>query len=541
MDDSLQHKLVSKPRGTFHSKHILILAFIILSINILFNVLLAYNGMGYPYDTFLLSPIDRFGDFFQALDGFNIVDTWGGDHADFVYFNNFLPLSASLYFISGKLIELSGNKHVVIIIYYIIVLGVTFYMAKRAGNSVPIILLALLSYPMIFALDRGNIAMVVFLFILFSVITENIVLSTLAIAMATSIKLTPIIFLAPILLSRAISLRWIVQVVSLFIGWFVIITLVCIQVNGRFLTPTSFDPFFLFSQPLSAYAQNHVDKMAGLGYGSSLYMPMTYLTGKLRVLPWFDAYQIPLFVLAIIGCVLLIKQRFIYTLNYLIDTKNMVFISCISFVLFMPVTGDYYLLVMLIPLLAFPQSSYSLGYVIVFGLLLGAKNLPYVDFIEHVPISLQVFLNPLLLLILMFAEFNLIGFIKREISPAENSEFILIRFLRKTDGQISVLIKPFRKILITLFIVVILAGLAFFRYTLYKKEVHNKELGLPSDFDPEIYLKLNPGLQEYWESSGIHETGPALWHHAEVHYIGFGSRDGWVYRSTLQRIFYPRL
>ena len=280
--------------------------------------------------------------------------------------------------------------------------------------------------------------------------------------------------------------------------------------------------------------------MAGLGYGSSLYMPLTYLTDRIRVLPWFKAYEVPIFVMIVIGCLLLIRRRFIDTLEQLLDTKNMVFISCISFVLFMPVTGDYYLLVMLIPLLAFPQTSYSLGYVITFGLLLGAKNFPYLDYIEHIPISPQVFINPTLLLIILFAEFNLIGFIRREISTTEKGEYALIQFLRKSDHQMSRLLKPFKKALIALILVTALAGTTFFRYTLYTKEVHNKEVGLPPDFDPETYLRLNPGIQEYWESVGIHETGPALLNHAEIHYLGFGSRDGWVYRSTFQRIFYPK-
>ena len=245
-------------------------------------------------------------------------------------------------------------------------------------------------------------------------------------------------------------------------------------------------------------------------------------------------------VFAIIGSLLLIKKDFIRALEYQLVKKNIVFISCISFVLFMPVTGDYYLLIMLIPLLAYPQSSYSSGYMIIYGLLLGAKNLPYVDYMEHIPIALQVFINPVLLLILLFAEFNLMGSVKREPLTTGDDQPIAIHFLRKVDSRFSKFIKPIRKILIAFLILSILTGLIFFRYTLYKNEVHNKEVGLPVDFDPEIYLKLNPGLQEYWESSGIHETGPALWHHAEVHYIGFGSRDGWVHRSTFQRIFYPR-
>jgi hypothetical protein len=62
------------------------------------------------------------------------------------------------------------------------------------------------------------------------------------------------------------------------------------------------------------------------------------------------------------------------------------------------------------------------------------------------------------------------------------------------------------------------------------QQAHNKEVGLPLDFDPATYLELNPGLVEFWESHGIHESGEVLLNHAEEHYKAFGSKDGWKYR-----------
>ncbi len=54
------------PSGrVFTSYHIFLLAFILLGLNILFNL---YNqhilGLGYPFNTFLFIPEDRFADFF---------------------------------------------------------------------------------------------------------------------------------------------------------------------------------------------------------------------------------------------------------------------------------------------------------------------------------------------------------------------------------------------------------------------------------------------------------------------------------------------
>ncbi|HWA35548.1 MAG TPA: hypothetical protein VG737_15510 [Cyclobacteriaceae bacterium] len=62
------------------------------------------------------------------------------------------------------------------------------------------------------------------------------------------------------------------------------------------------------------------------------------------------------------------------------------------------------------------------------------------------------------------------------------------------------------------------------------RQEHNKEAGLPLDFDPATYLEINPGLVEFWESHGMHESGDVLLNHAEEHYKAFGAKDGWKYK-----------
>jgi hypothetical protein len=107
-------------------------------------------------------------------------------------------------------------------------------------------------------------------------------------------------------------------------------------------------------------------------------------------------------------------DRMITIIGDYISFEKAVFVTCIAFVVFMPVTGDYYLLIMFLPLLLFPRAQYSLGYFLAFGLLLGAKNIGY--FPEPVganPLSLQPFINPLLLLLMLFAEFDIIPFMRR--------------------------------------------------------------------------------------------------------------------------------
>ncbi len=93
------------------------------------------------------------------------------------------------------------------------------------------------------------------------------------------------------------------------------------------------------------------------------------------------------------------------------------FLASFSFILFMPVTGDYYLLMAFIPLVLFPKNRYSLGYFVAYGILLGAKNIVFLD---NTNISLQSFINPLMILLMLIAEFDLIPFIRRTTTDPEN-------------------------------------------------------------------------------------------------------------------------
>jgi hypothetical protein len=75
---------------------------------------------------------------------------------------------------------------------------------------------------------------------------------------------------------------------------------------------------------------------------------------------------------------------------------------------------------------------------------------------------------------------------------------------------------------------------------LVAQQTHNLEVGLPIDFDPELYLELNPGLIEFWHSRGINKSGQDLLNHAELHYKNFGIKDNWKYkRFNVNDLFAP--
>jgi len=180
-------------------------------------------GLAYPYTIFLIDPRDRFGDFFKVMDGLQIADTWEGVKNDFVYYEHLLPFTAFIYMLFAKAILLIGNKFIVFAGLCITIFGGIHISARKAGNEWWITILIILSYPMIFAIDRGNIALIVFLLLLIALIADQLVVSTFAIALATSLKLTPVVFLLPILLSYPLNVKNILRILFLFFAWFILI------------------------------------------------------------------------------------------------------------------------------------------------------------------------------------------------------------------------------------------------------------------------------------------------------------------------------
>ncbi|MEJ0055055.1 MAG: hypothetical protein WDN75_05015 [Bacteroidota bacterium] len=406
----------------YSSRDILVLAFGFLCINIVINLYNASNGLGFPYDSFLYDPADRFGDFFNVVGSVSNVITPENVYPEFIYYEHILPFSATYYLAFAVLIKSTASREVIFFCLYLLLLLSAVLISRKQGNRTAILFLALCSYPMIFAIDRGNLAIVVFVALLFALCSESLIYSTMAVAIAASFKLTPSIFLIPILLAEPLSTQRLRKGVLLFAGWFFALNLTAILINGHFLTPHVYNPAVLLGEITGHYNNRYVDAMAGLGYGSSLYMPTVYIFYQQALHAFFVAHFRPLTLAVIVGAGIAIlglwKRTFMELTHFLMTKQKMTFIICICFVLFMPVTGDYYLLIMLLPLLVYPKMYYSVSYFLLYGALLGAKTFFYVDYINYTNISIQVFINPVILLILLMAEFDVIGPVTRSSDQA---------------------------------------------------------------------------------------------------------------------------
>ncbi len=510
--------------GQYRAKDVILLGFFITYLNIIVNSIFSLAQLGYPYTTFLIEP-HKFQNLFDAVDRFKNVNAF--EHLAV----NILPLSTSLYLAFIKFAIFTGNQYLALAIIYFAILICIYFVFRKSGNERSLFLLILLSYPMLYTLDRGNFGLLIFLFIFTAFVTDLTIVSTLAIAFASSINPACVVFVIPLLFKKP-ALSRILAVLSLFIALMLIINFVAFRINSEYLSPKVTNPFLPFWN-LVTYSHPYGD-LGDLYYGSSLFMPLLYIVNSAGFPLALQPYHIFLLTTTALMTWLALKRDF-SAWRSLLSERNSIFIFSIGLVLFSPSGGDSSLLVLFIPLLIFPRTSFSFGYFVIFGALLGAKHFFLLSPNNMLGsyVSWQVFINPVLLFVLLFSEFNLINFVKRD--PHVHPENDLNIRLEK----IRYFVAPYINTFIIFATIALAIGVISFRYSMDNKETHNLSMGLPADFDPEIYLRLNPGLEEFWKSNGINDSGPRLLKHSEEHYQGFGSKDGWIYRGTFQKLLYP--
>ncbi|HEY5824302.1 MAG TPA: hypothetical protein VIT44_08055 [Cyclobacteriaceae bacterium] len=572
------------PKKYYQSEHIILLSAVFLSVNAVINVAASLKGQPYPYTSFLLDPNDRFGDFFKVIDALHLIKTWVGIVGEVNIYSR--PFSSVYYLIFTKLIIYVGNEYFVYAVLCLTVFTIISLLSRACKNSYLTTILVLLSYPMIFCIDRGNFAFVVFMLLFATLVTENLILATLFIALASSLKLAPIIFLIPLIFKEEVTLSRITKIVILEAIWLLLINLISILLLRQEFGTRGSD-MSQFNTEINYYYDVMIAGLNGLGYGSSMYMPMVWIAHKLdfkyEFLKYIKPITLPIIVFGLAGLWFLIKGGLKKKIIELMAYDKLIFIASICFILFMPVAADYYLLILFLPLLLFPQCNYSLGYLFVYGMLMGAKNIFYLGQVhgaEGLYLSLQVFINPVLLLLLLLAELDLIGFMKRE-SPrySENSNvtkkisfhwitillisgvciyvsqlyFSRVRLYHNLEKGLPPAFNP------AIFLAMHRDLTEYWRtkeWELTKKKLfkhaedyckthggkigwshylssrvaHNEEIGLPSDFDPSLYLILNPQIQTFWKLRGLYERGQELFDRAELHYLYFGKKDGLRYK-----------
>lgn len=371
-----------------------------------------YLKLSAPWDSFLYPSDMAFCDF------------WG----PFKYIRNFAPYHAVtlwvVYFPLTYIIlfpfALLKNQ----VLSYLIFISsfLVYFIFKNAKNFScnnltklqnfqNVFILTVLSYPVLFVLDKGNFDMILFIIVsmaVFAFDSKKYLKSSILLGFANAIKPFSILFLILFLLKK----KYKEAILCLAITGFLVISGFLIFKND-FFTQIA---FFLKSQYLfkERYAYSSTTDY-GMGYGSSLYMVFKLVFCKLSAKPIISTvlltkiYDLLCFVLTIATLFFVCKEKIFW--------KQITLLTC-NFLLLPYVTYDYKFIFLLIPIWLFVnekgKSRLDVIYAILFAILFIPKNiiipLHYVSKTATTWFSLSILINPaimvLLTLLIIYEQIN---------------------------------------------------------------------------------------------------------------------------------------
>jgi hypothetical protein len=342
-----------------------------------------YLGYGYPYNTFLFRPWDRWTDFVNT---FTISSNpYKAASPEFIYFPFLYKIVTIFTFIPLKTAEI-----VYLMICILSFTAICYKQLRTEKLSSPecFIIIPFLTYPFLIALDRANFEFVVFfcsyLFVFWY--KKHPFWSAIFLGFAIALKAFPVILAVLLLADRKYKEIAIAALVSILASLFSYATL-----PGGLGENIS-----LHLRNLQLYTQSYAVGLEGLYFGNSLWGGIKFISILTNIKMMSTLTYDILIVLGLLSIaiyVVFIEKTFWKRAALLICALN----------LFPQVSGDYKLLYIFIPLFLFinqtDHEKLDWSYLILFGLLLIPKDY------YHLPVypeaSLSVLLNPLLMLTLV--------------------------------------------------------------------------------------------------------------------------------------------
>ena len=409
MLDHLFSKTISDSEQPARSGAVRTIALIVIAgfaIAVLYHFLISRFSYGYPFSTFLFRPEDRFNDFKNSL---RCVDhSLGGPSWDPLmqspYWKTGWPFITILYYLFLPF----GLKWGTAIFISLFVITISLFLwenlksltiKKRIAHT---LILSLFTYPVLFAIDRGNAEMIVFAFlaIFFSCFGRNShFIGLVALACAIAMKAHPAVFL--ILLACDRKIKDCFFVVFLSIGLNIVAAAALPGGLSHNLSNS-------LSDTISLYRKSYIIGNEGLMFGNSLWG-----VGKVALFcvergssaiselgSTFTKLQFPY----LCFCMAVFSLTCLYVLHFKTSWWKRVTLLTFSMILFPYVSADYRLLHIYFPMLFFInsnfQSNYTKYFMIIFGLLLVPKGYYHLPFCNEA--TIQVVLNPLIMVIAMF-------------------------------------------------------------------------------------------------------------------------------------------
>lgn len=359
----------------------------------LYLLIVSINQNKYPYNTFLFNPLYRFSDFINFYNtGINFNPYLGGPPSDI---RNVFPFP---YFLGHLIVNLEIKTAIGWFIFLFALF--MFYTVrsnlseeKNQANLKDVFILAFLTYPVLFSIDRLNLEIIIFIATYFAVRffkNRKFILSALCLSVAIAFKAIPAVFLLLYINER----KYKEVIISLVVA-------VIFTVGPLYLFPGGvIDNFNRFIPNAAIYKETYVIGYSGLAFGHSLWGLVKIISNRftapndLIFSSLYNSYTvISLFLmLLIVIYVLKVEKVFWEKTGILV----------LSMLLFSPVSADYKLLHMYIPLFLFINSKehtkFDLFYLVLFSLIFIPKNYFHQNASD---VNLGVVLNPLILLCMM--------------------------------------------------------------------------------------------------------------------------------------------
>ncbi|MDD3014487.1 MAG: glycosyltransferase family 87 protein [Candidatus Gastranaerophilales bacterium] len=361
--------------------------------------------LAFPFNTFLFNPNDCFMDFFHS---YNLVETLDV-YSKVNYLIILFPFSYIIYYIFSLLPpQIAFGSLIFLFLSFILWFNSRFLKCKslnKPDNFKNIFIFTFMTYPVLFAIDRGNLEIIVFIFLTLFIILyckEKYFLSSIFLSFAVAMKFYPIILVILYLSKKLYKEVFYTIIISCFATLLSLLIL-----KGHIISQ-----IIVLLQNLIIYKQLYILGNNGLAYGSSLFgaikIIMNSIFGNIDINKLFNIYSIIAFITGGIFCYFAYIEKIIWKKTTLL---------IIAMLVLPHVTGDYRLLNLFIPVWLFINNEkpekYDLFYAICFALLLIPKNYPVFKF----GYTISIVLNPLIMLLIAFL-------IIKEISSKNNTEFI---------------------------------------------------------------------------------------------------------------------
>ncbi|MBI5554645.1 MAG: DUF2029 domain-containing protein [Elusimicrobia bacterium] len=392
----LYSKRIEFGQGLTQSQKLKVITLILLAGMIISLSYHLFQGkvMGYtiPFNTFLYDPALRFSDYNQTYD-YAAGVTQGK--------NPYLASLPSVYFpftfIMLYPLTLLALKSSLFWYSVLTVLTFLFFIYNRTKSYVYPFLFALLSYPLMFLLDRGNIEGLLFLLLALFVYfysARKYLLAVTVLAMAISLKLYPAVLLVLLLSEK----RFREAVLCLLMGFlFSLSGLLFLQLHVSGSTIPGIVGNFLAS--LGQFKEMYYGDRAGsydIAFNHTLYnsfKSLNILNPFINQNLFIRIYNSAVLILFGVISWYVIKVETVQWRKLALLVSAMIFLPNISF--------DYTLINLYLPLMLYlgcaaDPNANDLPFILLFGLLLIPKNY----FIISSKVSLSTFLSPLLILTL---------------------------------------------------------------------------------------------------------------------------------------------